>query len=57
MGTGTERTHQRADTAVPVKKIPFDSLTQRQLDKIVNKINNRLCKVLGYLTFYEVFSP
>jgi hypothetical protein len=39
------------------KKMPFDTLTQRQLDKIVDKINNRACKVLGYLTPYEVFSP
>jgi IS30 family transposase len=39
------------------KKIPFDTLTQKQLDKIVDKINNRPRKVLGYLTPYEVFSP
>jgi IS30 family transposase len=39
------------------KKIPFDTLTQKQLDKIVYKINNRPRKVLGYLTPYEVFSP
>jgi IS30 family transposase len=39
------------------KKIPFDNLTQKQLDKIVDKINNRPRKVLGYLTPYEVFSP
>jgi IS30 family transposase len=39
------------------KKTPFDRLTQRQLDKIVAKINNRPRKVLGYLTPYEVFSP
>jgi IS30 family transposase len=39
------------------KKVPFDTLTQRQLDKIVDKINNRPRKVLGYLTPYEVFSP
>jgi IS30 family transposase len=39
------------------KKVPFDSLTQKQLDKIVAKINNRPRKVLGYLTPYEVFSP
>jgi IS30 family transposase len=37
------------------KKIPFDTLTQKQLDKIVDKINNRPRKVLGYLTLYEVF--
>jgi IS30 family transposase len=39
------------------KKIPFDTLTEKQLDKIVDKINNRPRKVLGYLTPYEVFSP
>jgi IS30 family transposase len=39
------------------KKVPFDTLTQRQLDKIVDKINNRPRKVLGCLTPYEVFSP
>jgi IS30 family transposase len=39
------------------EKIPFDSLTQKQPDKIVDKINNRPCKVLGYLTPYEAFSP
>jgi IS30 family transposase len=32
------------------------ALTQKQLDKIVEKINNRPRKVLGYLTPYEVFS-
>ncbi|MHB9296077.1 putative transposase, IS30 family [Pillotina sp. SPG140] len=39
------------------KKIPFDTLTQKQLDIIVAKINNRPRKVLGYRTPYEVFSP
>ena len=39
------------------KKVPFDNLTQKQLDKIVAKINTRPRKVLGYLTPYEVFSP
>jgi IS30 family transposase len=39
------------------KKIPFDTRTQRQVDRIVDKINNRPRKVLGYLTPYEVFSP
>jgi IS30 family transposase len=39
------------------KKTPFNTLTQKQLDKIVEKINNRPRKVLGYLTPYEVFSP
>jgi IS30 family transposase len=41
----------------PPKKIPFDTPTQKQLDKIVDKINNRSRKVLGCLTPYEVFSP
>jgi IS30 family transposase len=31
------------------KKTAFDTLTQKQLDKIVYKINNRPRKVLGYL--------
>jgi IS30 family transposase len=39
------------------KKVPFDTLTQKQLDKIVAKINNRPRKILGYLTPYEVFLP
>jgi IS30 family transposase len=39
------------------KKILFDTLTQKQLYKIVDKINNRPRKVLGCLTPYEVFSP
>jgi IS30 family transposase len=39
------------------KKIPFNTLTQKELDKIVDKINNRPRKVLGCLTPYEVFSP
>jgi IS30 family transposase len=45
------------------KKIPFHTLTQKQLDIIVAKINNRPRKVYqirsicGYQTPYEVFSP
>jgi IS30 family transposase len=39
------------------KIIPFDHLTQKQLDNLVDKINNWPRKVLGYLTPYEVFSP
>jgi IS30 family transposase len=39
------------------KKTPFDGLTQKQLDKIVDKINNRPRKVLGCLISYKVFSP
>jgi IS30 family transposase len=38
------------------KKVSFASLTQKQLDKIVDKINNRPRKVLGYLTPREAFS-
>jgi IS30 family transposase len=38
-------------------KCRIAALTQKQLDKIVAKINNRPRKVLGYLTPYEVFSP
>jgi hypothetical protein len=34
-----------------------DNRRKKQLDKIVDKINNRPRKVLGYLTPYEVFSP
>ncbi|MDR2741184.1 MAG: IS30 family transposase, partial [Treponema sp.] len=41
----------------PPKKIPFDGLTPKQLEKIVDKNNNRPRKVLDYLTPYEVFSP
>jgi IS30 family transposase len=39
------------------KKTPFNTLAQEELDKIVEKINNRPRKVLGYLTPCEVFSP
>jgi hypothetical protein len=39
------------------KKTSFDTLTQKQFDTIVAKINNRPRKVLGYLTPYEAFSP
>jgi IS30 family transposase len=38
------------------KKVPFTDLTQGELDKIVDRLNNRPRKVLGYLTPYEVFS-
>jgi IS30 family transposase len=38
------------------KKISFDNLTQRQLDGITAKINNRPRKALGYRTPHEVFS-
>jgi IS30 family transposase len=39
------------------EKTPFNTLAQKQLDKIVAKINNRPRRVLGYLTPYEAFSP
>jgi IS30 family transposase len=38
------------------KKLPFATLTQKQLDKIVAEINNMPRKVLGYLTPREAFS-
>jgi hypothetical protein len=41
----------------PPKKAPFDTLTQRQLDKIVAKTNNRSDEVLGHLTPCEASSP
>jgi IS30 family transposase len=37
------------------KKVSFAALTQKQLDKIVYKINNRPRKVLGRLTSREAF--
>jgi IS30 family transposase len=51
----TEHTNGRIRQYLP-KKVPFDTLTQKQRDKIVTK-NNRPRKILGYLTPYEVFSP
>jgi IS30 family transposase len=38
------------------KRTPFDGVSQKQLDKIVEKINNRPRKVLDYRTSNEVFS-
>jgi IS30 family transposase len=38
------------------KKVSFAALTQKQLDKIVAKINDRPRKVLGCLTLREAFS-
>jgi IS30 family transposase len=38
------------------KKVPFTTFTQGVLEKIVGKLDNRPCKVLGNLTPYEVFS-
>jgi IS30 family transposase len=37
------------------KKMPLDRLTHRQLAKIVDRINNRPRKILGYLTPREAF--
>jgi IS30 family transposase len=39
-----------------LKKVSFATLTQKQLDKIVAKINNRPRKVLGYLIPRGAFS-
>jgi transposase InsO family protein len=50
-----ERTNGLIRQYLP-KKVSFAPLTQKQLDKIVDKINNRPRKVLGYLTPCEVFS-
>jgi IS30 family transposase len=38
-------------------KMRIAALTQKHLDRIADKINNRPRKVLGCLTPYEVFSP
>jgi IS30 family transposase len=38
------------------KGTSFEGLTQRQLDRIIEKINNRPRKALGYRTPNEVFS-
>jgi IS30 family transposase len=38
------------------KGTSFEGLTQRRLDRIIEKINNRPRKVLGYRTPHEVFS-
>jgi IS30 family transposase len=48
------------DTALSFSRGHFSfalTLAQKELDKIVDKINNRPRKVLGYLTPYEVFLP
>jgi IS30 family transposase len=52
----TEHTNGLIRQYLP-RRAPFDRLTQKQLDKIVDKINNRPRGVLGYLTPYEAFSP
>jgi IS30 family transposase len=38
------------------KRIPFDSITDNDLQKVAKKINNRPRKCLGYRTPFEVFS-
>ena len=38
------------------KKTPFNSITQKDLDRVVKEINNRPRKTLGYLTPHEVFN-
>lgn len=38
------------------KRIPFDNITENDLQKVVKKINNRPRKCLGYKTPFEVFS-
>ncbi len=38
------------------KKMPFDSITEEELQNVENKLNHRPRKCLGYMTPYEVFS-
>ena len=38
------------------KKIPFDNITNHELQRVVKKLNNRPRKCLGYKTPFEVFS-
>ncbi|MDX2164882.1 MAG: IS30 family transposase [Gammaproteobacteria bacterium] len=38
------------------KKIPFDNITNHELQRVAKKINDRPRKCLGYKTPYEVFS-
>jgi IS30 family transposase len=38
------------------KKIPFDNITNRDLQRVVKKLNDRPRKCLGYKTPFEVFS-
>jgi hypothetical protein len=50
-----EHTHGLIRQHFP-EKVSFDTLTQKQFDKIVAKINNQAHKVLGYSTPpYEAF--
>lgn len=38
------------------KRIPFDSITDKELQNVARKLNNRPRKCLGYRTPFEVFS-
>ena len=38
------------------KRIPFDSITEYDLQRVVRKLNNRPRKCLGYKTPFEIFS-
>lgn len=38
------------------ERIPFDNVTENDLQKVINKINNQPRKCLGYKTPFEVFS-
>jgi len=38
------------------KRIPFDSITEHELQSVARKLNNRPRKCLGYKTPFEVFS-
>ena len=38
------------------KRIPFDNITEHELQSVARKINNRPRKCLGYKTPFEVFS-
>ena len=38
------------------KKVPFDSMTDNDLQRVARKLNNRPRKCLGYKTPFEVFS-
>ena len=50
-----EHTHGLIRQYLP-QKTSFANLTQRRLDRITAKINNRPGKALGYRTPHEVFS-
>ena len=38
------------------KRIPFDSMTNNDLQGVAKKLNNRPRECLGYKTAFEVFS-